>query len=122
MELAEFTRRAVAVRALFAVDETARSGAPWSRAELAQGLVGDVGALMKLVMAKEGRRAGPPELDAKLAHELADCLWSVLVLADAYGVDLERAFGETMDGLERKLAASPPPEAVRREHGVSGNP
>ncbi len=82
---------------------------PWSRAELAQGFVGDAGALMKLVMAKEGRRAGPPDLEAKLEHELADCLWSVLVLAEAYGVDLERAFVATMDGLERTLPVGPAP-------------
>ncbi len=109
MDLAEFTRRAVAVRARFAAFETARGGPPWSRAELAQGFVGDVGALMKLVMAKDGRRAGPPDLDAKLAHELADCLWSVLVLADAHGVDLERAFLATMAELENKLPPSAGP-------------
>ncbi len=116
MQLAELTRRAVDVRARYAAAEIARGGPPWSRAELAQGFVGDVGALMKLVMAKEGRRAAPAgcatpvDLDAKLEHELADCLWSVLVLADAYGVDLERAFATTMEGLEAKL---PPVSAVR---------
>ena len=36
------------------------------------------------------------DLDEALAHELADCLWSVMSLADAYGVDLEAAFGRTM--------------------------
>lgn len=103
MQLSELSRRAVALRARFAAAETARGGPPWSRAELAQGFVGDVGALMKLVMAKEGRREGPADLDAKLEHELADCLWSVLVLAEAYGVDLERAFAQTMDELEKNL-------------------
>jgi NTP pyrophosphatase (non-canonical NTP hydrolase) len=106
MELAELTRRAIAVRARFAAAEAARGGLPWSRAELAQGFAGDLGALMKLVMAKEGRREGPANLDAKLAHELADCLWSVLVLADAYGVNLEHAFFATMGELEAKLPAA----------------
>jgi NTP pyrophosphatase (non-canonical NTP hydrolase) len=105
MQLADLSRRALEIRSRYAVKETAHGGQPWSRAELAQGFVGDVGALMKLVMAKDGRRAGPPDLDAWLAHELADCLWSVLVLADACGVDLERAFGRTMDEIEGKLAA-----------------
>ncbi|MCX6956678.1 MAG: nucleotide pyrophosphohydrolase [Verrucomicrobia bacterium] len=103
MQLTELTRRAVEVRARYAAAETARGGPPWTRAELAQGFVGDVGALMKLTMAKDGRREGPADLDAKLAHELADCLWSVLVLAEAHGVDLERAFLTTMDDLEAKL-------------------
>jgi hypothetical protein len=39
--------------------------------------VGDVGDLMKLVMAKEGARE-IQDVDEKLQHELAACLWSVL--------------------------------------------
>ena len=104
MQLAELTCRALEIRSRYAALESANGGRPWSRAELAQGFAGDVGALMKLAMAKDGRRAGPPDLDARLAHELADCLWSVLVIADACGVDLERAFAQTMDELEIKLA------------------
>ncbi|MBI5770189.1 MAG: nucleotide pyrophosphohydrolase [Verrucomicrobia bacterium] len=106
MELADLSCRALEIRSRYAALESAHGGRPWSRAELAQGFAGDVGALMKLVMAKDGRRSGPPDLDARLAHELADCLWSVLVLADACGVDLERAFVRTMDELDTKLAAS----------------
>jgi NTP pyrophosphatase (non-canonical NTP hydrolase) len=49
-----------------------------------------------------------PDVRHKLAHELADCLWSVLVLADAYGIALERAFFETMDDLEQHLCGDEP--------------
>ena len=105
MQLTELSRRALEIRSRYAAVESAHGGQPWSRAELAQGFAGDVGELMKLVMAKDGRRAAPADLDSKLAHELADCLWSVLVLADACDVDLERAFGQTMNELETKLAA-----------------
>jgi NTP pyrophosphatase (non-canonical NTP hydrolase) len=101
-DLAQLTARARQIRELYAALETRRAGRPWSRAELAQGFVGDVGDLMKLVMAKEGLRPAK-KLDAALAHELADCLWCVLVLADVYGVDLATAFDRTMAGLERKL-------------------
>ncbi len=72
-----------------------------------QGFVGDVGDLMKLVMAKAGARP-IADVEAKLAHELADCLWSVLVLARAYDVDLERAFLRTMDDLDTKLRGASP--------------
>ena len=44
-----------------------------------------------------------PDADQKLAHELADCLWSVLVLSELSSVDLERAFFQTMDELEQSL-------------------
>jgi NTP pyrophosphatase (non-canonical NTP hydrolase) len=70
------------------------------------GFVVDVGDLAKLVMAKEGLRE-VSDLDDRLAHELADCLWSVLVLADLCGVDLERAFAHTMDGIAAKLLTPP---------------
>jgi NTP pyrophosphatase (non-canonical NTP hydrolase) len=107
MELAELSRRAMEIRARFAAQESARTGHPWSRAEIAQGFVGDVGDLMKLLMAKDGRRPAA-DLDAKLAHELADCLWSILVLARLCDVDLEPAFHRTMDDLEARTAPAPP--------------
>lgn len=102
MNLRQLTARARRVRKLYAALETRRGGRPWTRAELAQGFVGDVGDLMKLVMAKDGLRSAK-DLDAALAHELADCLWSILVLAEAYDVDLEAAFKRTMAELEKKL-------------------
>lgn len=104
MTFSALVRRARRVRALYAALEQRRGGRPWSGAELAQGFVGDVGDLMKLVMAKEGRRPGR-RVDAALAHELADCLWSVVVLADAYSIDLEKSFVRTMAELERRLTA-----------------
>jgi NTP pyrophosphatase (non-canonical NTP hydrolase) len=103
MELAALTTRALQVRQRYAEAEQTRHGRPWTREELMQGFVGDVGDLMKLVMAKSGVRPAD-EVDRKLAHELADCLWSVLVLAKAYDVDLEKEFLATMTELEAKLA------------------
>ena len=44
-------------------------------------------------------------IDEKLAHELADCLWSVCVLADRFGIDLAAEFSKTMDGLSRRIDA-----------------
>ena len=37
------------------------------------------------------------------ANELADCRWSVLVLAKLYAVELEQALLTTMDELKAKL-------------------
>ena len=74
---------------------------PWGPAEYAQGLVGDVGDLVKLVMAKENFRTAE-NLDAKLAHELGDCLWSLLVLADSLGIDIEQAFLQTTEELRQR--------------------
>ena len=95
--------RAAKVRALYAAHETKTHGRAWTREELALGFVGDVGDLAKLVQAMEGVRT-IPDAKAKLAHELADCLWSVMTLAGAYAIDLEQAFADTMTELEARLA------------------
>lgn len=68
------------------------------------GFVGDVGDLAKLVMAAEGARKLPGGR-AALEHELADCLWSVLILAEKYDVDLGAVFNRTMGELETSIRA-----------------
>ncbi len=103
MNLSQLTDRAMEIRQCFAAYEQRRTGRTWTREEIMQGFVVDVGDLMKLVMAKAGVRQ-VDNVDVKLAHELSDCLWSVLVLAKLYGVDLEKEFLKTMDELERGTA------------------
>lgn len=100
MDLQALTERAVSVRNQYAVLEQNRYGRPWNNEELVLGFLGDVGDLAKLIMAKEGVR-DIPEVQSKLAHELADCLWCLLVLAHRYDIDLQDAFCQTMDELER---------------------
>jgi NTP pyrophosphatase (non-canonical NTP hydrolase) len=46
-----------------------------------------------------------PEAREKLAHELSDCLWSVIVLAHNYGFDLETVFMENMEWLSEQIEA-----------------
>jgi NTP pyrophosphatase (non-canonical NTP hydrolase) len=42
-------------------------------------------------------------LDKALGHELSDCLWSVIALADRLGINLETAFTQTMNVLDQAL-------------------
>lgn len=91
------------VAALYAERDMERFGRTWSANELVLGLMGDVGDLAKLAQGKAGVRPHP-DLDAALEHELADCLWSVITIADALNVDLERAFGSAMEALSRCLS------------------
>jgi NTP pyrophosphatase (non-canonical NTP hydrolase) len=97
-------RRAVDVRSRYVRLEQKIYGRAWTKEEVALGFVGDVGDLMKLILAHGGVRH-IPDADRKLAHELADCLWSLLVLAQMCEVDLEEAFFQTMDELENHIAA-----------------
>jgi NTP pyrophosphatase (non-canonical NTP hydrolase) len=98
MEFSEMEEQARAVRRSYAQEETRRYGRSWTPEEIMLGFLGDVGDLAKLVQGRAGVRPRD-DLDEALAHELADCLWSVLTLADTYGVDLETAFTGTMREL-----------------------
>lgn len=102
--------RARAVRFRYAETEAARFGRSWTHEELMLGFLGDVGDLAKLVQGKAGVRPRDG-LDEALAHELADCLWSVMSLADAYGVDLETAFADTMTMIDGHLDQGSPRES-----------
>ncbi len=96
--------RALQLKNIFDESALRRGEKPWSRGELVRGFVGDVGALSKLSMAADGLRSLPGHRE-KLGHELADCLWSVLVLADEYGVDLENEFDRLINKLSNELEA-----------------
>ncbi|MFC9619442.1 MazG nucleotide pyrophosphohydrolase domain-containing protein [Streptomyces sp. NPDC056930] len=100
MDLNELQRRALRIHDLYDELNLRERGRVWTREEFMLGFVGDVGDLAKLVMAQEGARDMPGGRPA-LEHELADCLWSVLVLAHRYNVDLNAAFLRTMDELDR---------------------
>lgn len=102
MTFQEIQARALEIRAEYQIYEEKTYGKCWTREQIAQGFVGDVGDLMKLVLAKSGVR-DIEEADEKIAHELSDCLWSVIVLANKYNVDLENAFTKTMDRLESRV-------------------
>jgi NTP pyrophosphatase (non-canonical NTP hydrolase) len=98
MDFNEMRASARAVRQGYAAMEVRQFGRTWTPEEVMLGFLGDVGDLAKLVQGKAGIRP-TLDLDKKVAHELADCLWSVMTLADLYGVDLEQSFSDTMRAL-----------------------
>ncbi len=103
MDFQEMQTKARAVRSLYSEMEMRHYGREWTHEELMLGFLGDVGDLAKLVQGKAGVRPRE-DLDEAIAHELADCLWSVISLADVYNVDLEAAFDQTMDALTEHLS------------------
>jgi len=101
-EFSELSKRAIRIRQLYAEFEKNQYGRPWTREEIMLGFVGDVGDLSKLIQANENVRQVDNAKD-KLAHELSDCLWSIMVLADLYDVDLEDEFMQNMDEIEQSI-------------------
>jgi len=97
--------RAMAVREAYNRLNAAHGHNAWAGKDYAMGFVGDVGALMKIIMAKENMRdLMGGDATARLKHELGDCLWSLFVIAAHYGINLEEAFAGTMDELEARIA------------------
>ena len=103
MDFQDILQRATQIRQKYAALEQKRHGSSWTNEELALGFVGDVGDLAKLVVAMEGKR-DIPDVQSKLAHELADCLWSVIALANAYNINIEQAFLQTMNDLDSHIS------------------
>ena len=91
MNFVDLESAALRLNALYEQLEIKRYGRVWSTQELALGFVGDVGDLAKLIQANAGVRSSD-DCQAKRAHELSDCLWAIMVLANKCGVDLEEAY------------------------------
>ena len=102
MDFKQISQKAIEIRNKYSELEKKKYGKEWTREQIVQGFVGDVGDLMKLVMGKQGIR-DIENVDEKISHELADCLWCVLVLANKYDIDLESSFVKTMAELEAKI-------------------
>lgn len=102
MTLEELQSRAVEIRDKYDSLNLAKRGVVWNEQQLMAGFVGDVGDLSKIIMAKHGLR-DMDNVDAKLAHELSDCLWSILVLASKYNVDMVSEFNNTMNELDSRI-------------------
>ncbi len=91
MTFGDLEKSALQLNELYEQLEIKRYGRVWTTQELALGFVGDVGDLAKLIQAHTGVR-DIDDCQAKLGHELSDCLWSIMILANKCGVDLEAEF------------------------------
>lgn len=98
MDFSDLENAALRLNNLYEQLETKRWGRVWSTEELALGFVGDVGDLAKLIQAHAGVR-DIDDCKGKLGHELSDCLWSIIVLADKCGVDLQAEFVRNTEEL-----------------------
>jgi hypothetical protein len=102
MELKELIQRAEKIKQAYGQLEVKNCGRSWTIAERTQGLAGDVGNLMKLMMAKTGLRK-IDGCDEKLEHELLDCLWSLIVISNDLGIDFEKLFPKWEAQMYKKI-------------------
>ncbi|MGN2249174.1 nucleotide pyrophosphohydrolase [Frateuria sp. GZRe14] len=91
MHFSNLEQAALRLNELYEQFEVKRWGRVWTTQEVALGFMGDVGDLAKLIQTHVGVRT-IEDHRAKLGHELSDCLWSIIVLANKCGIDLEAEF------------------------------
>jgi len=108
MHLAEFQKLGAEIDDAYA--ESGRSKGYKERTPLTYCgfLATDFGELTEQIMAKEQYRDGK-DIDQKIAHELSDCLWVVLMLAKHLDVDLETAYMQMIQDVKK-----------RQELGIAG--
>jgi NTP pyrophosphatase (non-canonical NTP hydrolase) len=99
----EVVERVIEIRNLFEKFEKKSIGKIWGKEEIMLGLVTDVGDLARLVLSKEGFRATTKDLDKALRHEMADCLWAIIILSVKYDIDLCGSLIEMSDDIKVKL-------------------
>jgi len=102
MEFREIEEMALRVKNKYRKLEVSRMGREWNLSELTEGFVGDVGDLVKLVMAKEGKRV-IDDVDEKLKAEISDCLWAVICISKKLNIDLQSEFVKSMNTLETRI-------------------
>ena len=103
MKYSDLVRVVLETRQLFERYEEKSLGKKWGNEELLVGLVTDVGDLARIVLAKEGYRSINGDVDMALRHELADCLWVIIILSEKYKVDLPSAVLEMSKDIKKKI-------------------
>ena len=104
MTIAEYTAMAKEVKDLYEKLHLKKGEELWGYREFTEGLVGDVGDLTKLVMAKSNFRSHTAkDIDDAIKHELVDCLWAVLMISSELGVDLDKEFPDKIKELKTRI-------------------
>lgn len=103
MQISEVLARVKKIKQAYNVANRLEGYKTWGVNEYFQGLEGDVGDLAKLMLARRGFVFGARDTEKKIGRELADILWSVLVLADEMDTDIEKEFLLTLTRLEEKV-------------------
>jgi NTP pyrophosphatase (non-canonical NTP hydrolase) len=83
-----------------------KKGYKWNVEDYFQGFVADVGELGKLLQIKKGLRKNKfSNINKEIEHEISDCLWSIIIIANELKIDLGKSFTRTMREIKEKEKA-----------------
>lgn len=102
MNIKELQDQAIEVANLYRKKNKEDGHNHWTVEQYMSGMIGDIGDLQKLIMAKQGYRH-KEDIDQALEHELGDVLWSLLVISKELNINLETAFLKTMKELKGRF-------------------
>jgi NTP pyrophosphatase (non-canonical NTP hydrolase) len=102
MDFKEIKSEALRIKSLYSKFEIKNFSKKWKKKDVFVGLVSDIGDLSRLVLADDGLMK-IDNINKRIGHELSDCLWDIIVLADEYGIDIEKEFIKNMKDLEKKI-------------------
>src|SRR6185436_14296358 len=99
----ELIKKAREVSLMYDRLNESQGNSKWELQQYVQGFMEDLGSLARLVLMKSGVRKSFDDLDEKLRHEVCDCLWSTIRIADALGIYLEDEFPKQMEKLKKRI-------------------
>ncbi|ONI75912.1 hypothetical protein BWI15_08915 [Kribbella sp. ALI-6-A] len=109
--------QALAVRSRYEILEERYNGKTWSLHELMIGFSNDVGYIGRLLLAHDGTWDIDGDPRAELEHKLAESMWWTFVLADKLGIDIDKAYSQSMEriraGLESTIERTDPTGSER---------
>lgn len=106
MEFSEIVKKTKEIQGEYDTLNRELNQREWGTREYVEALVGDVGDLTKLVMMQNSLRPNKHnDLKQKIRHEICDCLWSIILIADKEGVVLEDEYMKQMDQLKQRITS-----------------
>ncbi len=103
MTLKELEQRVKKIKHAYNVANRFEGYKTWGESEYTHGLSGDAGDLAKLVLAKRGFSFVAKDTERKIAKKIADCLFSLLAIAEEMDIEVEAEFEAMLLKLEDKV-------------------
>lgn len=101
-DIEKMSDRAAEIAALYEQSNIEAGRKVWEARDYLDGMIGDIGDLTKLLMARDGLR-DIDDIETKIDHELDDVQWSLYLLYRKLGRIPGATFMESMNALAARF-------------------